>query len=656
MEPAHHGRRLIDVSELQAAFDSRIIIEPPPRRDPDHQNKYDVRRLPWSQPPNRRVTFSPELVLEETDAVQENEESAENSEPPQYEIEKIINTRTRRGKAEVLVKWVGYPWTMCSWIPLSNVPSGERDFALHEFRRRLVIAARIKSLIFDEHKKRAQFMARKQIHLDPRIVEDVFHRYQHPYVPLYGNPEANLLFQRRCMKWETEMNLINLSKGIAPLYVENWVDDEAAPDDFFFCTEYIYHTSAEGIVQSNMSNKRCDKQRHCCKNFLNKQRYLHPNFFEHHLYECTPRCECGPKCRNRVTQKGRQVPLVLFRTVERGWSVRAAVDMPRGTFVSEYFGEIISPEEAKNREISSYMFDIHFVIVLEGEKKKPKKRRRRGKKKGKGRKKGKDGNAEMDKKNEAEPQEESQEILEKQAAEEDMDVQIIEEGNQPTREGSCDCLKEIDDPEIAKPFDVNPLVANNTTDPLQMEMSEDSKSTVSTIIDVVTVSDDQNNEKTSPQGLVAYSISSDSANEKDEEPRIDDKVDENCGFEPELVEDDQMDVDKEKDEETAEGHINSSMNSTADSGVPDLVIDAKTFGNEARFFNNSCDPNMMAFRVYSNPYDSRIFRICFFTTKDVRRGEELTFNYYVGKLDNLNNSQWTLNCLCMHTDCVGRIG
>ncbi|CAD5214214.1 unnamed protein product [Bursaphelenchus xylophilus] len=171
-----------------------------------------------------------------------------------------------------------------------NSLSSEETIVAKEDCRNFIRAARIKSLIFDEHRERAQFMARKQIHLDPRIVEDVFHRYQHPYVPLYGNPEANLLFQRRCMKWETEMNLINLSKGIAPLYVENWVDGEAASDDFFFCTEYIYHKSAKGIIQSNMGNKKCDKQRHCCKNFLNKQRYFQTTAF---------RCLTGPRSRRK---------------------------------------------------------------------------------------------------------------------------------------------------------------------------------------------------------------------------------------------------------------------------------------------------------------------------------------------------------------------
>jgi hypothetical protein len=41
-----------------------------------------------------------------------------------YEVEKILKTRTRNNKKEYFVKWVGYPNTMNSWIPAESF----RDF------------------------------------------------------------------------------------------------------------------------------------------------------------------------------------------------------------------------------------------------------------------------------------------------------------------------------------------------------------------------------------------------------------------------------------------------------------------------------------------------------------------------------------------------
>lgn len=39
----------------------------------------------------------------------------------------------------------------------------------------------------------------------------------------------------------------------------------------------------------------------------------------HPIYECNPRCQCGPNCKTRLVQKGRKVPLQIFKTEKRGW-------------------------------------------------------------------------------------------------------------------------------------------------------------------------------------------------------------------------------------------------------------------------------------------------------------------------------------------------
>jgi histone-lysine N-methyltransferase SUV39H len=37
------------------------------------------------------------------------------------------------------------------------------------------------------------------------------------------------------------------------------------------------------------------------------------------IYECNDKCQCGPKCKSRLVQRGRTVGLEVFRTKHRGW-------------------------------------------------------------------------------------------------------------------------------------------------------------------------------------------------------------------------------------------------------------------------------------------------------------------------------------------------
>lgn len=39
------------------------------------------------------------------------------------------------------------------------------------------------------------------------------------------------------------------------------------------------------------------------------------------IYECNPNCPCGSHCKTRVVQKGRTIPLTIFKTVNCGWGM-----------------------------------------------------------------------------------------------------------------------------------------------------------------------------------------------------------------------------------------------------------------------------------------------------------------------------------------------
>lgn len=92
------------------------------------------------------------------------------------------------------------------------------------------------------------------------------------------------------------------------------------------------------------------------------------------IYECNSMCNCGPGCKNRVVQKGRQIELTIFKTADRGWGLRSTQDILKGQFVDTYRGEIITSAEADRREEDqtdgealSYMFDLDKFVGIDPE-------------------------------------------------------------------------------------------------------------------------------------------------------------------------------------------------------------------------------------------------------------------------------------------------
>lgn len=65
-------------------------------------------------------------------------------------------------------------------------------------------------------------------------------------------------------------------------------------------------------------------------------------------------------CKNRVVQHGSKVALQVEQSVKKckGWSARSIAEIPKGTFVSEYTGEILTNAEADQRMDDSYFFDL----------------------------------------------------------------------------------------------------------------------------------------------------------------------------------------------------------------------------------------------------------------------------------------------------------
>lgn len=86
----------------------------------------------------------------------------------------------------------------------------------------------------------------------------------------------------------------------------------------------------------------------------------------------------------------------------------------------------------------------------------------------------------------------------------------------------------------------------------------------------------------------------------------------------------------------------------------DYVLDANIDGNDARWINHSCDPNCESSHVEDPGGDPAKDRIVIEAARDIKAGEELSYNYgirlaerHTPKLKKL----WA--CLCGSRNCTG---
>ncbi|CAI8602788.1 unnamed protein product [Vicia faba] len=70
------------------------------------------------------------------------------------------------------------------------------------------------------------------------------------------------------------------------------------------------------------------------------------------IKECWRKCGCGKQCGNRLIQRGITCNLQVFFTSEgKGWGLRTLEDLPKGAFVCEFVGEILTVKELHERNI-----------------------------------------------------------------------------------------------------------------------------------------------------------------------------------------------------------------------------------------------------------------------------------------------------------------
>ncbi|XP_064486996.1 histone-lysine N-methyltransferase SUV39H2-like isoform X2 [Ornithodoros turicata] len=340
------------------------------------------------------------------DTYKPSSSSADHDEVEEYEVQEVKGVRvTKQGEAHFLLKWRGWDSSYNSWEPESSVEHCQdlvRDYcfksnSMYRFTLMKKALQKVSHALHPDVYILAKLM-RHDIRADAFIsrkdIEDMRKQVAHIVKDHDGNALSKLNIKKgfgglrqfleaveqrqhtlaAMQQWETYIN--DTSGESAHIYVENFADCEAPPLDFVYLRDY---QPGPGVTINNdpplgCSCKDCfeEKDKCCAEGFGMRYAYNHYGTllrpFGSAIYECNKRCTCGPDCNNRVVQKGRQVPVVIFRTGNgRGWGVRTLQRIKKGTFVMEYLGEIITNEEAERRgkaydaEGMTYLFDLDYT-------------------------------------------------------------------------------------------------------------------------------------------------------------------------------------------------------------------------------------------------------------------------------------------------------
>ncbi|WOK95382.1 putative inactive histone-lysine N-methyltransferase SUVR2 isoform X2 [Canna indica] len=83
------------------------------------------------------------------------------------------------------------------------------------------------------------------------------------------------------------------------------------------------------------------------------------------IKECWSKCGCSMHCGNRVVQRGIMHQLqVFFTSKTKGWGLRTLENLPRGAFVCEYVGEVLTNTELYDRTMQTTRKARHTYPVL----------------------------------------------------------------------------------------------------------------------------------------------------------------------------------------------------------------------------------------------------------------------------------------------------
>lgn len=128
----------------------------------------------------------------------------------------------------------------------------------------------------------------------------------------YNTPQTRITWLLRFHAWEDALNKACREAMVAPIYVENWHDDEVAPPNFVFGQQNIFHKSAKSILKPLMPEIHClcqgssyCKRDSCCSSLIKSNfPYVNAKLSNERtkIVECSNGCQCDRNCPARLVQ------------------------------------------------------------------------------------------------------------------------------------------------------------------------------------------------------------------------------------------------------------------------------------------------------------------------------------------------------------------
>uniref|UniRef100_A0AC35U8T3 Histone-lysine N-methyltransferase n=1 Tax=Rhabditophanes sp. KR3021 TaxID=114890 RepID=A0AC35U8T3_9BILA len=262
---------------------------------------------------------------------------ASSPDPEVFIIEAFIcrNSLTKR----LLVKWKGFPFSAATWEPLKGLPICEEVFKL--------------------------FISRE------KALKNLYNSLTPKPLNYYEFPTSNMRYAVTDMCYHIERYInrkIEESSFInkTPVYIVNWSDYDSVP-------EIVYCTSST-VGAKMISDLELDKIIEPCKNCVatkvtdncqSMEQYFKQSDIAYEIkpvkMECSDACNCLIKpCPTTIVKQGRKIPVIIFKTLNKGWGLYAGRTIEKNEFICEYIGEIIDEADATSRN-GNYIFSMDYM-------------------------------------------------------------------------------------------------------------------------------------------------------------------------------------------------------------------------------------------------------------------------------------------------------
>lgn len=322
-----------------------------------------------------------------------------------YEVEAVWDMNLINNEVFVQVKWENYPPKDNTWEPLKNVKDCGviEEFLEQEMKGdEAAISETYNELLKEQadvleiYKLKPKRLVMLELNnFDPlefkcyqliyNLVKDqtaYYHNFRKKFkhmIILNHFHELDIAQEKRHK--EIRNDIMDNEKDMFSVSIVNEVDFSVL-DYFNYVSHNIFPSIFEEKVNVSVTpvgcncKDGCSRESKCCPTNIKGGQFAYKLVSDKKrlrlnntqmIFECNEDCPCDINCLNRVTQQPRLFPLAVFKTNDgRGWGLKTKANIPNGTFLMEYTGEIIDQEESNRRgemydEIGlSYLFDLDF--------------------------------------------------------------------------------------------------------------------------------------------------------------------------------------------------------------------------------------------------------------------------------------------------------